>query len=228
MLSFLVMCYSLTSAFYTAVSQERVSNCPQCTASQDGEVPVQRILQRRTKQAAKKESAHKRPNTPSELARRGDVGQKAPLPAILHLRALRRTGEESKAAQFIYYSLFNTSVLFCLTQPPPCGWNFSIKTWEIWMRFNNIILFIILLIIIIQKMCIAYILKMCIPSAFLLKIIFFLSFYKVPEHFHMPPLSPLPRQCSRSQIFVGQPRPEAPLPHAPGRAGDLRSLPVCS
>lgn len=106
MLSFLAMCNSLISAFFTTATQERVSYCPECAASQDGEISVQCILQRGTKQAAKEESAHKRPNTSSELARRGDVGQKAPSPVILHLRALRRTGEENKAAQLCLLLIF--------------------------------------------------------------------------------------------------------------------------
>lgn len=74
--SFLVMCHSLISAFYPAVSQERVPNHPQHTTSRDGDVSVQWILQKGTKQAAREESAHRRPNTPAELAPQGDAGQK--------------------------------------------------------------------------------------------------------------------------------------------------------
>lgn len=74
--SFLVTCYSVISAFYPAISQERVSNRPQRTTSRGGDVSVQCILQKGTKQAAREESAHKRPNTPAELVPQGDVGQK--------------------------------------------------------------------------------------------------------------------------------------------------------
>lgn len=118
---------SLISAFYAAGSHETVSNCPPIH-SQDGEVSVQCTLKRGTKQTAKEETAPKRLNISSELARQGVVGPKAFLTVILCLTAFRRTGKENKANKFIYNSLLNSSVLFCLTQSLPRRWNSHVKT----------------------------------------------------------------------------------------------------
>lgn len=92
----------------------RVSNCPP-NAQSVKTVKSLFNVKRGTKHTAKEESVHKRLNMSSELARQGDVGLKACLTVVPCLMALRRTGEENKANQFIYNSLFNASAFFCLT-----------------------------------------------------------------------------------------------------------------
>lgn len=89
---------------------------------------VQCTLKRGTKHTAEEESAPKRFNISSDLARQGDVGPKAFLTVVLCLTALRKTGEENKANQFVCNPLLNASVLFCLTQSLPHSWNSHVKT----------------------------------------------------------------------------------------------------
>lgn len=92
----------------------RVSNCPP-NAQSVKTVKSLFNVKRGTKHTAKEETVHKRLNMSSELARQGDVGLKACLTVVPCLMALRRTGEENKANQFIYNSLFNASAFFYLT-----------------------------------------------------------------------------------------------------------------
>lgn len=104
---------------------------------------VQCTLKRGTKHTAKEESALKRLNISSELARQGDVGPKAFLAMVLCLTALWRSGEANKANPFIYNSLLNAFVFFCLIQSLPHSWNSHVKTRAILMNFCNIDPFII-------------------------------------------------------------------------------------
>lgn len=101
-------------------------------------VSVQCTLKRGTKYTAKEESALKRLNISSELARQGNVGLKAFLTVVLCSTALWKSGEANKINQFIYNSFLNGSVFFCLIQSLLHSWNSHVKTQAILMNFCNI------------------------------------------------------------------------------------------
>lgn len=208
MLSFLVTCYSLISAFYTAVSQVRVSNCLTAQLIKAVKSPLSVFCRETQNKLQRKKAPPRDPISPQSWSGEEVLCS----PAILHLRASKRTGEERKADEFICNSLFDAPVLSVwLSLCPVAGISVSKQEQFECILIILVIIIIVILFIILLHYCnnnnsenVLFIFLNCVfPLPFHWKLSFPWGFLQSSWHFQAPPLSPFPGSVASAGFAWG-------------------------